>query len=674
MSFLASLGGRVRAGGGPDGGGGGGGGAWADDAASSLGMMNALRTGSPVVDMAVALTLPVALRLAGTLISALVPLLVAFVRWLFPDKSEWAHRRVEHRQLVTEKGSLVDVDETVRNQLLVKAIRMYVGSLRLVFPKGRADLSAVKEESTFDYDAYERVYGTTSSQLAAYRVSTCPESGEWVRIDKHGVEVMFEDPGDDVGGCGGGGGAGGGGGGAGAGAAGNAKTRFANLTTAVEIRARKPDACDAFVRAAYEWYCGEMAKTKDDSRYLFTPVSSPEDAGATTSNGVARAKFSMHKLSDEKTFDSLFVPFKRDLLRLLDDFSERKGKYKIPGVKHQLGLLLYGPPGTGKTSLIKCVAHKLKRHVVSVSLSKIKTNKELTSLLFDLVFDVSGAAADNGDNQKRFDFNELVFVMEDIDAASDVVLRRSAGAAASSSSSSNENKNETTTTPRESERRSRSNEVTSEAAGAGTRATNIKAKDVKAKVKDDRVEVEVEDEDDDAMADPTLMLNLGLMTPLPSAGAGAAASAASDKPMTDRAKLSSMLKALESPDRLTLAGVLNALDGIVDAPGRVIIMTTNHPEKLDPALIRPGRVDRHLLLDFVQAPEAVAMAKHFFDPADVTLDVEKRIAAALGVGAANKRRPPAEIEQLAVSSETVSDFVVALERGDGFHTAREWRR
>ena len=33
------------------------------------------------------------------------------------------------------------------------------------------------------------------------------------------------------------------------------------------------------------------------------------------------------------------------------------------------------------------------------------------------------------------------------------------------------------------------------------------------------------------------------------------------------------------------------LDGVVDSPGRILIMTSNHPEKLDPALIRPGRVD-----------------------------------------------------------------------------------
>jgi hypothetical protein len=39
---------------------------------------------------------------------------------------------------------------------------------------------------------------------------------------------------------------------------------------------------------------------------------------------------------------------------------------------------------------------------------------------------------------------------------------------------------------------------------------------------------------------------------------------------------------------LLLLLLLQALDGVVDTPGRLIVMSTNHPEKLDPALIRPG--------------------------------------------------------------------------------------
>lgn len=45
---------------------------------------------------------------------------------------------------------------------------------------------------------------------------------------------------------------------------------------------------------------------------------------------------------------------------------------------------------------------------------------------------------------------------------------------------------------------------------------------------------------------------------------------------------------------ITISGLLNAVDGISTAEGRVLIMTTNYPEKLDDALVRPGRVDMRI--------------------------------------------------------------------------------
>lgn len=47
---------------------------------------------------------------------------------------------------------------------------------------------------------------------------------------------------------------------------------------------------------------------------------------------------------------------------------------------------------------------------------------------------------------------------------------------------------------------------------------------------------------------------------------------------------------------LTLGDLLDMLDGMIEMPGRMIVMTSNHPEVLDPALLRPGRID--LRIDF----------------------------------------------------------------------------
>ncbi len=43
--------------------------------------------------------------------------------------------------------------------------------------------------------------------------------------------------------------------------------------------------------------------------------------------------------------------------------------------------------------------------------------------------------------------------------------------------------------------------------------------------------------------------------------------------------------------QVSFSGLLNALDGVRSQEGRILIMTTNHIEKLDPALLRPGRAD-----------------------------------------------------------------------------------
>ena len=48
----------------------------------------------------------------------------------------------------------------------------------------------------------------------------------------------------------------------------------------------------------------------------------------------------------------------------------------------------------------------------------------------------------------------------------------------------------------------------------------------------------------------------------------------------------------ESKSAVTLSGLLNVLDGVSSQEGRILIMTTNHIEHLDEALIRPGRSDK----------------------------------------------------------------------------------
>lgn len=66
--------------------------------------------------------------------------------------------------------------------------------------------------------------------------------------------------------------------------------------------------------------------------------------------------------------------------------------------------------------------------------------------------------------------------------------------------------------------------------------------------------------------------------------------------------------------KVTLSGLLNALDGVASTEGYLLFMTTNHPEKLDPALTRPGRVDVQIEINNVVREQAVRYFSHFYGP------------------------------------------------------------
>lgn len=62
--------------------------------------------------------------------------------------------------------------------------------------------------------------------------------------------------------------------------------------------------------------------------------------------------------------------------------------------------------------------------------------------------------------------------------------------------------------------------------------------------------------------------------------------------------------------QLTLSGPLNFIDGLWSCcgDGRIIIFTTNHRERLDPALLRPGRMDMHICMSYCTISEFKQLA------------------------------------------------------------------
>ncbi|WJX61007.1 hypothetical protein P8452_46152 [Trifolium repens] len=67
--------------------------------------------------------------------------------------------------------------------------------------------------------------------------------------------------------------------------------------------------------------------------------------------------------------------------------------------------------------------------------------------------------------------------------------------------------------------------------------------------------------------------------------------------------------------KFTLSGLLNYMDGLWASCGeeRIFIFTTNHKDKVDPALLRPGRMDMHIHLSYLKAKAFRILASNYLD-------------------------------------------------------------
>jgi mitochondrial chaperone BCS1 len=94
--------------------------------------------------------------------------------------------------------------------------------------------------------------------------------------------------------------------------------------------------------------------------------------------------------------------------------------------------------------------------------------------------------------------------------------------------------------------------------------------------------------------------------------------------------------------KLSFNGLLNALDGVTAQQGRMVFMTTNHLEKLDAALVRPGRCDVHQFIGNATREQITRMLQRFYT------DLEPHTAHDLAD----------RIEEGALSMARVQEFLV----------------
>lgn len=105
-----------------------------------------------------------------------------------------------------------------------------------------------------------------------------------------------------------------------------------------------------------------------------------------------------------------------------------------------------------------------------------------------------------------------------------------------------------------------------------------------------------------------------------------------------------------------LSYLLNILDGVNETPGRILIMTTNHPEMLDKALIRPGRIDIQLELKEATEEDLKKIITNFWINNDTSID-EINEFNSLDLSSCDMKFTPAEIINICRSYDTLKEII-----------------
>ncbi|CAK9832094.1 Mitochondrial chaperone BCS1 [Anthophora retusa] len=85
-----------------------------------------------------------------------------------------------------------------------------------------------------------------------------------------------------------------------------------------------------------------------------------------------------------------------------------------------------------------------------------------------------------------------------------------------------------------------------------------------------------------------------------------------DAAFVSREESKEMKSAYDGLNRVTFSGLLNCLDGVASTEARILFMTTNYLERLDPALVRPGRVDVKEYIGWCSARQVEQMFLRFY--------------------------------------------------------------
>lgn len=297
--------------------------------------------------------------------------------------------------------------------------------------------------------------------------------------------------------------------------------------------------------------------------------------------------FSRNLFTTNRNLENVFFEQKKEVETRLDLFINNETWYNKRGIPHTLGFLLHGSPGTGKTSTIKAIANLTNRHIININLGKVKTKTQLKQLFFDEKIHVM-EKAEMGENCMSYviPLNKRLYVMEDIDAVEgSLLLRRDINI---------DDESESEESPPVILKPNRETNVKSNKIESTNKLTTL----TKNLTNDDILNIQEANKPENELN--TLLEGYNI-----NKSSTNMQSELSDPNNSIGFQYQKKKKEeedednIDKDDKLDLSAILNILDGTLETPGRIIIITSNYPEKLDHALIRPGRID--MILEFKKA-------------------------------------------------------------------------